>query len=380
MAPIRTAIIGLSASSVSSWASSAHLPYLLSPEGKAKYEIIALCNSSVEAAKRAIEAYKLPPGTRAYGSPADLAADPDVQFVVCSTRVDRHYETVFPSVQRGKDVYVEWPLAENAIRAGELAALARQRGGKTVVGLQGWFSAPAVKVREVIGSGRIGKVLSSEVLGFGGTTQRDVLPVGLKYFTERKIGGNIFTIGFGHLFDTVQFVLGEVQNEQSRLQIQRPDVKIRDPSKGDAIVETVKSDVPDLIIVTGSLPKSEHVVENATLLVRLRRGQPFKDAPTYTWTVYGEKGELRLTIRDGPMPHMCSKGNPLTLELYDFETENIESLEWESNERSELPGPARNIGALYEAYASSESVPYPTFEHAWKRHKQLDGILANFSA
>ncbi|KAI1080121.1 hypothetical protein F5B20DRAFT_114877 [Whalleya microplaca] len=380
MAPIRTAIVGLSTSAVTNWASTAHLPYLLSPDGKAKYEIIALCNSSVESAKHAIEAYKLPPETRAYGSPADLAADPDVQFVVCSVRVDKHYETIFPSVQQGKDVFVEWPLAENAIRAGELTALAREKGGKTLVGLQGWFAPAVIKIREIIANGRIGKVLSSEVLGFGGTNHRDLLPVGLKYFTDRKVGGNPFTIGFGHFFDTVQSVLGELQNEQSRLQLQRPLVKIRDPSKGDAIVETVKSDVPDLIIVTGSLPKSEHVVENATLLARYRRGQPFKGGPSYTWTIYGEKAEIRLTVIDGLGIHGSSKGDPITVELHNYETEKVERVDWESDERSELPGRARNIGALYEAYASNESVPYPTFEHALKRHKQLDGILAKFSA
>lgn len=136
MAPIRTAIIGLSANAITNWASVAHLPYLISAAGKARFEIIALCNSSVESAKAAIKKYDLPTTTRAYGSPEELAKDPDVELVVVSTRVDKHYETVYPSVKAGKNVYVEWPLAENTARAGELAELAREKGGKTVVGLQ----------------------------------------------------------------------------------------------------------------------------------------------------------------------------------------------------------------------------------------------------
>lgn len=136
MAPIRTAIIGLSTNAITNWASAAHLPYFLSPAGRSRYEIVALCNSSVESAKAAIEAYKLPAKTRAYGSPDDLAADNEVQLVVVSTRVDKHYETALPSVKAGKDVYVEWPLAENAVRAGELASLAKDKGGKTAIGLQ----------------------------------------------------------------------------------------------------------------------------------------------------------------------------------------------------------------------------------------------------
>ena len=76
MAPIRVGIIGLSPNAVTSWASAAHLPYLLACNGK--YEIRALCNSSVASAQAAIDTYKLPPSTKAYGNPQDLANDPDV--------------------------------------------------------------------------------------------------------------------------------------------------------------------------------------------------------------------------------------------------------------------------------------------------------------
>lgn len=63
---IRVGVIGLSARAKTSWASSAHLPYLQASGGK--YVIIALCNSSVSAAESAIEAYNLPASTKAYGS------------------------------------------------------------------------------------------------------------------------------------------------------------------------------------------------------------------------------------------------------------------------------------------------------------------------
>ena len=33
-------------------------------------------------------------------------------------------------------VLIEWPLAENAVKAGELAKAAKETGGKTLVGLQ----------------------------------------------------------------------------------------------------------------------------------------------------------------------------------------------------------------------------------------------------
>ncbi|KAI8965613.1 NAD(P)-binding protein [Daldinia sp. FL1419] len=379
MSPIRTAIIGLSSSSSSSWAGHAHLPYLLSPEGQKKFKIIALCNSSVDAAKRAIDAFKLSPETRAYGDPDSLAADPDVQLVVCATRVDKHYETILPSVHEGKDVFVEWPLAQNASLAAELAALARQKGGRTVVGLQGWHAPAVMKMKDLIRSGRVGKVLSSEVRAAGGSIDRISLPTSLEYFTDRKIGGNPFTIGFGHLFDFIQFVLGDIRVLHSHLQLQRPEVKIWDRSSGQ-VVKTVQSDVPDLFLVTGSLEASEYTTLGATVHLRFRRGQAFKGEDPFVWSVNGEKGEIRLSASGGPGISAAAHGQPLTIDIHDFDTDRIDNVGWNWQGREELDISARMVGALYEAFASGDTTMYPAFDHASKRHKQLEEILAQFSA
>lgn len=200
--PVRIAIIGLSSSAVTSWAAAAHLPALVNERHRNLFQIIALCNSSVDAAKSAIEQYKLDPSTvKAYGSPADLAADPDVELVLCNTRVDKHYETILPSIQAGKHVYIEWPIASNLAHIEELVAAYGARENQdqvAAVGLQGRFAPPVVKIREVLQSGRVGKLLSTEVRIFGGTKDRQNLTSGLKYFTQKEIGGNAITIGFGH--------------------------------------------------------------------------------------------------------------------------------------------------------------------------------------
>ncbi|KAI1774407.1 NAD(P)-binding protein [Hypoxylon cercidicola] len=378
MSPIRTAIIGLSSSSLNTWARYAHLPYLLSAEGKAKFQIIALCNSSIDAAKRAIELYKLPPETRAYGDPQTLAADPDVQFVVCATRVDTHYETILPSIRQGKSAYVEWPLASNAALAGELAALAREKGAKTMVGFQGWYAPAVMTLRDLVRSGRIGKVLSSEVRGAGGTNDRTILPTGLKYFTDRKLGGNVFTIGFGHLFDFVQTALGEVEVLHSHMQLQRPDVKIRDPSTGK-ILETVRSDVPDLMFITGTLQASEYVASGATIHLRCRRGQAFKGEDPLVWTVNGEKGEIRLSATGGMSIPATGHAEPIAIEVHDFDTDEVQNVRWVWHGKEELNVSARMVGTLYEAFAAGDGTKYPTFDHALKRHTQLDEMLAHFS-
>lgn len=196
MAPIRVGIIGLSSSAKTSWASSAHLPYLQSVPDK--FLIIALCNSSVTAALKSISEYGLPSTTKAYGDPDDLAQDPNIDLMVCCTRVDSHYSTISPSIKAGKDVYVEWPLASRVDEARELANLAQQNGVKSMVGLQGRVSPIINTIKRLLDSGEIGQVLSSSVSASGGSRLRDSLPEGLKYFTEKDVGGNVATIGYAH--------------------------------------------------------------------------------------------------------------------------------------------------------------------------------------
>jgi len=119
-------------------------------------------------------------------------------LVVCSTRVDTHYKTIKPSIEAGKDVFVEWPLASNVQQAEELASLAKEKGVKSMVGLQGRVSPIYLKVKDVIQSGKIGQVLSSSMTLNGGTISRDSIGEGLAYFFDKDVGGNIVSIYGGH--------------------------------------------------------------------------------------------------------------------------------------------------------------------------------------
>ncbi|KAF5025862.1 hypothetical protein F66182_2084 [Fusarium sp. NRRL 66182] len=380
MAPIRTAIIGLSSSAITSWASNAHLPYLLSPRGRSKYQIIALQNSSVEAAHKAIADFNLPSETKAYGNPEDLAADKDVELVVVATRVDVHHPTALPSVKAGKMVYVEWPLAQDAEHARELAASAKESGSRTLVGLQGRFSPPAIKLRDLVKEGRVGKVLSSELHGSGGTNDREILPSSLSYFTQRAVGGSIYTIGFGHLFDQLQYILGDITNFKSRLQIQRPNVKIQDTAT-NKITETVTSQVPDLIIATGTLRESETTQKDASVLLRFRRGQSFPGEPHLRISIYGEKGEIRVTSAASAILHVGASRDTIKIEVHDFETDKVEEVDWKHEAwQEEIPAVSRSIAAVYDTFADGGKEGLVTFDDALLRHEQLEGLLKEWDS
>ncbi|KAJ9139078.1 hypothetical protein NKR23_g8136 [Pleurostoma richardsiae] len=159
----------------------------------------------------------------------------------------------------------------------------------------------------------------------------DALPLRLKYFTEKAIGGNLLTIYFGHLFDQVQYVLGEVQNLAGHVQIQRPEIKLTDEST-HKVTEVVMSDVPDLIIAIGDFQGSESTVAGATLLARLRLGQPFPGEPQLARTIKGETGEIRLTAEGTTTLQAAGYDKPVRLEVHNFGSSSVEVVEWKWTE------------------------------------------------
>lgn len=172
--------------------------------------------------------------------------------------------------------------------------------------------------------------------------------------------------------DIVQFVLGDIQDVQSRLQIQRPEVQLINPASGE-VTGIVKSDVPDLILVTGSLPETDRIVNGASISLRFRRGQAFQGEPALRWTISGEKGEIRLISHSGPGINAISDN--VVIEVHDFETDSVQNIAWDWGSYIELPSVARNTGALYDAFASGNTATYADFEHGLRRHRQLDEIL-----
>lgn len=200
MAPIRVGLIGLSPSkafpAAGTWAAISHLPALQNlPD---EYEIVALANSTVESAKRSAAAHNLPSSVKTYGSPEDIAKDPDVELVVVSVHVQKHYELVKPALLHGKKVLVEWPLAATKEEIEELRQLAENSGADAVVGVQGRASPVAKKLRELLASGRIGRVHSSTVVISMNKFSTETWPEGLTYYLDISSGGNEFSVGFGH--------------------------------------------------------------------------------------------------------------------------------------------------------------------------------------
>ncbi|KAF1963584.1 NAD-P-binding protein [Byssothecium circinans] len=361
MAPIKVGFIGLSSNQ--SWSVWAHLPYL---KNTTKYEVVALCNSSVDAAKAAIKAHGLPSTVKAYGNPEGIAADPNVELVVCATRVDKHYDGVMPALRAGKDVFCEWPLARNAAQAEELLKLAKEKGVKTLVGLQAPQSPVVRKVRELTRSGKLGKLLSTS---FTGTTtiQEATEMEFVGYQNDINIGANLLSIYAVHSLEGLTYAIAPLHTFNPLLAINHPTVQLTDYSGNPT--RTVPRTSHDQVLLHGTFSCG------APISYHLHGGPAFNKTEGCIWRIFFSKGEIQVT---GPNTFLNAADDGFKIEVFDHESGETKVVEVEKDAFStEAFTPfSRNMARLYEAFADGkgEDEGVLDWESALKRHQFVSEV------
>jgi predicted dehydrogenase len=89
---------------------------------------------------------------------AHALADPDVDAVVVATPTTTHYALALKSLQAGKHVLVEKPMATRLAEAEELCELAERNGRVLMVGHVFLFNSAIRRVKEYLDREEIGKV------------------------------------------------------------------------------------------------------------------------------------------------------------------------------------------------------------------------------
>ncbi|RYP16131.1 hypothetical protein DL766_009211 [Monosporascus sp. MC13-8B] len=273
----------------------------------------------------------------------------------------RHVALTRESIRAGKAVYVEWPLAENYDAA--VALFGQGRIDNSIAGLQGRVSPIALKLRELLKTGRIGRI---------------------------SIGGNPITIAYAHTIDYVHDILGEFASFESRMQIQRQAIRIL-RSDGTQTGE-VQSDVPDFLVFHGKLARGKaDIVDDATLAATFRTGQQFKGTPGFVWSINGEKDEILVTA-SGAYLHSDSYGEPIKIQVHDHATDEVTDVAWDWKDwQRNLPVRARIVGELYERYAHwwengrpsgtlADGEEWPRLHDAVERINEVRELFAQYDA
>lgn len=128
---------------------------------------------------------------RAYGSYAELAADPDVDVIYIATPHSAHYATAKLCLESGKSVLCEKTFTTNASQAQTLFKLAREKNLFIMEAFWTKFLPTYRKVQQLIAEGAIGTVTHFRA-------QYGFAPIGARYVRKldpQLAGGALLDIG-----------------------------------------------------------------------------------------------------------------------------------------------------------------------------------------
>ena len=337
------------------WGPWAHVPALTQlPET----ELYAVCTAHADTAQAAADKYNV---KRAYSDVKTMGKDEGLDAALVAVRVPAHYAITKDALEAGKHVYCEWPLGATTQEAEELAALARKKGLKTMVGLQRQASPAYMYMRELIKEGYVGQMLAVNLTMFNSgaltrtsdrTWQRDI-----------KLGANPFTITFGHAIDAALMVVGELAEVSANISTQVPQWFETDTKK------FVDTNAPDNIMVHGRL-------ENGAVLNAYMGVQPYHGTG-FRFEIFGHDGTLAM-IGGG------EAGQEVERKIWGGKKDDKALQELPVPERLKwVPESVRKVGRAYDVgqmwvnFAKAihtGSNAHPDFDYAVRRHRMLDAM------
>jgi len=146
-------------------------------------------------------------GITAYGdaeSMLELEAG-GIDAVIIATPTERHHQDVMTALRHRMTVLVEKPITATIDEAEEITRYARAQGCEVLVGHQRRYYPCAAKAREIIESGRIGKLMAVT----GQWTVRKDDPYYAEEWRRQVAAGPILT-NLIHEIDLLRYVCGDI--------------------------------------------------------------------------------------------------------------------------------------------------------------------------
>jgi predicted dehydrogenase len=117
--------------------------------------LVAVCSSTPERAKEASQKYGIP----AYSNIDDFLLREDLDIVSICTQSGKHMEPIIAAAKAGKHIITEKPLEVSVDRANRIISVCRSQGVKLSVIFQSRFNPAYLKLKQVVRSGSLGKLL-----------------------------------------------------------------------------------------------------------------------------------------------------------------------------------------------------------------------------
>ncbi len=345
---IRVGIIGANANY--GWSKRAHLPALL---GMADFELTAVCTSRPETAQESKAFY----GAKlAFHDYTEMANHPDVDLVVVSVSVPAHHGMVSAGLLAEKHVFCEWPLGANTAEAVELTGLARDKGVRTLVGLQARGGPALLRLKELVAEGYVGEMLACNMTMFlPGLLQRGN---DRGWMADRANGANTLTIASGHALDIFCHCVGEFRELTAQVSVQLDQWQI-----GDG--RAVPVDAADNVVVSGVLENGAAASAHIATIPWIGSG--------WRMEIYGTEGTLQARseemVQYGNVKIFGAQGPGQQLQPLNVPSHLLRA------PGSVPAGEAYNVAQLYGIIGDAIRTggdPQPDFDTAVERHRFLD--------
>lgn len=146
---------------------------------------------------------------RAVADYREVIDDPEVDLVSICAPNYLHHEIALAAAGAGKPLWIEKPMGVSATESREIAEAAQRAGIRTAVGFN-YRHAPAIeKMRELVRSGRLGRITNVRAWLIADYASSPDGPLTWRYDRERAGAGVVGDL-MSHGADLVQYVVGRI--------------------------------------------------------------------------------------------------------------------------------------------------------------------------
>lgn len=356
--PMRVGVVG---ASPPGFGDRAHLPAVLSAPD---LTLEAVCTTREETARAAAEKWGAP---KWYAGVDDLCEDPEVDLVTVAVRPRLHHPLTMAALRAGKPVFCEWPLALNTAEAREMRSAAEEGNIPTAVGLQGRFAPAVAWARQLVADGAVGRPLSFVVSQM--LSKFDVDRDRAWLVRHEEASGALF-VAFGHVMDSVRFILGEFENVSARQMTLSPAGIY---TEGGTFEWQTADTVMAIAELSGGIVGTAYVSNTTT------------PPQGYSLRIIGEEGQILLGASSYYQfsPVRVSRG-PLQVSVGRGESDRLEEVEIPTEYLSDIPvtegHAAHNVAGALTDFAESirEGRRFrPDFADGVNLHRLLDAAMTS---
>lgn len=162
-------------------ANGKHMPSL---KKQKQAEMVAFCDIISERAEQAAADFGAE-GAKVYTDFRELLKDGGLDVIHVCTPNDSHAEITIASLEAGKHVMCEKPMAKTAAQAKDMLDAAKRTGMKLTIGYQNRFRNDSLYLKEMCENGELGDVYFGKALA----VRRRAVPTWGVFLDEEKQGG-----------------------------------------------------------------------------------------------------------------------------------------------------------------------------------------------